>query len=165
MSAETVLAVEDLRLEDEAQIVAIDRILTGTDQSAWWHELLPRYVGSDSRRLGLAVRMQGQLVGYLLAEVRAFEFGSEPCGWIFTVGVHPDAGHEGVGSRLSKAACEHFQRLGIYIVRTMVRREDVPLLAFFRRNGFIGGPFQQLELRLPDQPDAEDPARPGRTES
>jgi hypothetical protein len=33
-------------------------------------------------------------------------------------------------------------------VRTMVRRNDVPLLAFFRANGFSGGAFVQLERPL-----------------
>jgi hypothetical protein len=28
----------------------------------------------------------------------------------------------------------------------MVRRNDVPVLTFFRTNGFAGGPYVQLEL-------------------
>jgi hypothetical protein len=30
----------------------------------------------------------------------------------------------------------------------MVRRNDVPVLSFFRANGFVGGEFVQLELDL-----------------
>jgi hypothetical protein len=33
----------------------------------------------------------------------------------------------------------------------MVRRTDVPVLAFFRRNGFVGGAFLQLELELEER--------------
>jgi hypothetical protein len=33
-------------------------------------------------------------------------------------------------------------------VRTMVRRADVPVLSFFRSNGFFAGSFVQLELDL-----------------
>ena len=28
----------------------------------------------------------------------------------------------------------------------MVRRNNVPVLTFFRTNGFVGGPYVQLEL-------------------
>jgi hypothetical protein len=38
--------------------------------------------------------------------------------------------------------------LGVHKVRTMVARNDVPVLAFFRASGFVGGPFVQLELHL-----------------
>jgi hypothetical protein len=37
---------------------------------------------------------------------------------------------------------------GITTIRTMVRRNDVPVLTFFRTNGFAGGPYVQLELTL-----------------
>jgi len=36
-------------------------------------------------------------------------------------------------------------------VRTMVRRNNVPVLTFFRTNGFAAGPYVQLELT----PDAD----------
>jgi hypothetical protein len=32
----------------------------------------------------------------------------------------------------------------------MVQRADVPVLSFFRANGFVGGSFVQMELDLPD---------------
>ena len=31
----------------------------------------------------------------------------------------------------------------------MMRRNDVPVLSFFRSQGFAGGPYVQLELELP----------------
>ena len=43
-----------------------------------------------------------------------------------------------------------FRALGVTQVRTMVRRNDVPVTAFFRSNGFVGGSFAQLELELGD---------------
>ena len=36
------------------------------------------------------------VLGYLFGEVRSFEFGSQPCGWIFAVGVDDDWRRRGV---------------------------------------------------------------------
>jgi len=80
--------------------------------------------------------------------VRAFEFGSEPCGWVFAVGVDPACARQGIASLLVAEACERFRSAGVATVRTMVRRDDIPVLSFFRRRGFEGGSFYQLELGL-----------------
>ena len=87
-------------------------------------------------------------MGYLLGEVRALEFGSEPCGWVFAVGVESGHLRTGVASRLLAEASRRFKVAGISRVRTMVRRNDVPMLAFFRSAGFVGGSFVQLETDL-----------------
>ena len=34
-------------------------------------------------------------------------------------------------------------------MRTMVRRDDVPLLALFRSMGFAAGPFSEMERAVP----------------
>ena len=112
-----------------------------------------RVVGADgvaaagSGRAG-ARPLQAGIVGYLLGEVRAFEFGSEPCGWVFAVGVDPAHAREGIASLLLGEACARFRSAGVETVRTMVRRDDIPVLSFFRRRGFVGGSFYQLEMSL-----------------
>jgi ribosomal protein S18 acetylase RimI-like enzyme len=92
-------------------------------------------------------------VGFVCGENRAFEFGSEPCGWIFAVAVHPSHTRQGIASSLVGEACRRLRAAGVSRVRTMVRRNDLPLLSFFRASGFEGGSFVQLELDL----DAEVP--------
>jgi ribosomal protein S18 acetylase RimI-like enzyme len=78
--------------------------------------------------------------------VRAFEFGSEPCGWILEVGVDPAQTRHGVASALLAEAVDRLRASGVSTIRTMVKRNDVPMLTFFRTNGFAGGPYVQLEL-------------------
>jgi ribosomal protein S18 acetylase RimI-like enzyme len=51
-----------------------------------------------------------------------------------------------VASALLAEACRAFRAAGVTRVRTMVRRNDVPVLAFFRSSGFSGGSYVQLEL-------------------
>ena len=52
----------------------------------------------------------------------------------------------GVASALLAEAVRRLRAAGVATVRTMVRRNNVPVLTFFRTNGFAGGPYVQLEL-------------------
>lgn len=144
--------VRDLETGDLESVVRIDGDRTGERKSDYWRGVFEDFLSGSRRRerIGLAVERDGAVDGYLFGEVRAFEFGSEVCGWVFSVGVAPDAGRGGVGSALLHEACRRFRALGVEQVRTMVRRNDVPVTAFFRSNGFVGGSFAQLELELGD---------------
>jgi len=144
------LAVRDLRSDDLDEVVRIDALHTGREKRDYWSATLRRFVDRTNRKqVGLAVEeTEGRLAGYLLGEVRAFEFGSEACGWVFAVGVEPDRLRGHVASRLLREACRRFRTAGIETVRTMVRRNDVPVLSFFRTAGFEGGTFVQLERNL-----------------
>jgi ribosomal protein S18 acetylase RimI-like enzyme len=142
--------VGPLTASDLAAVIRLDARLTGRRKAAYWKARFDEFVapGHVPGRVGLAARVGGRLCGYLLGEVRAFEFGSPTCGWIFAVGVDPDEAHHGLGSALVAEAGRQFRRAGVSTVRTMVGRTDVAMLAFFRSNGFVGGSFTQLELDL-----------------
>jgi GNAT superfamily N-acetyltransferase len=86
--------------------------------------------------------------GFIIGEVRAWEFGSPPCGWIFALGVDPDCRLQGIGTQLFNAICQCFREAGVDTVRTMLAVDDRLNLSFFRSQGLMGGPFIQLELPL-----------------
>jgi ribosomal protein S18 acetylase RimI-like enzyme len=140
--------VRPLDPADVLEVARIDAIHTGVRKVAYWKDVFRAFVGEgDARqRVGLAAEGPAGLCAYVLGEVRAFEFGSPPCGWIFAVGVDPQVSRRGIGSLLLRRACERFRELGVTKVRTMVRRNDVPVLAFFRTSGFAGGSYVQLEV-------------------
>lgn len=142
------LTIRPLRPDDWTAVVELDDLLTGTVKRAYWKRVLESYL-RDEGCIGLAAESDG-IEGYLFGELRAFEFGSEPCGWIFALGVQPGAARQGVASALLAEARRRFRALGVSRVRTMVRRTDVPMLALFRSHGFVGGPFVQLELDVAD---------------
>ena len=137
--------------DDLARVVEIDARHRGRAVPGYWRRVCDDFLVRDRTRLRVALGAEvgGRLVGYLLGEVRAFEFGSEPCGWIFAIGVDPAHAREGIASGLLAEACTRFRAGGIGRVRTMVRRADVPVLSFFRAHGFAAGEFAQLETELP----------------
>ena len=151
-STETVSQVRDLREDDLADVIRIDALQTGERKPDYWESVFAEFLvrGGNRLRVGLAVQVDARMAGYLLGEVRAFEFGSEACGWIFAVGVDPDQLRTGVGSQLLQEGCRRFAGAGVDRVRTMVRRNNVPVLSFFRANRFVAGSFVQLELDLED---------------
>ena len=147
--------VRPLAPADYKAVVRLDALHTGRRKPKYWQDVFEAQLGGDRRagRVGLAAEEGGDLVGYLLGEVRAFEFGSEPCGWVFAVGVDPERQHQGIATCLLAEACRIFRAAGVVRVRTMVRRSDVPVMAFFRANRFVGGSFVQLELDLAEVAD------------
>lgn len=142
--------ISPLRPADLPAVIQLDARLTGQRKTTYWKSVFGEFVGRgrSAARVGIAAREGARLTGYLLGEVRAFEFGSAPCGWIFAVGVDPAEAHHGIGSGLVAEARRRFARAGVSTVRTMVRRNDISMLAFFRSNGFVGGSFTQLEQGL-----------------
>jgi len=140
--------IRPLARRDLTDVVRIDAIHTGAEQRPYWSRLFRDFLAPapERHRVALAADVDGELAGFLFADVRAFEFGSEPCGWILEVGVDPDVVRRGIASSLLAEAVDRLRRLGVTTVRTMVRRNNVPVLTFFRTNGFAGGPYVQLEL-------------------
>jgi ribosomal protein S18 acetylase RimI-like enzyme len=142
--------VRELRDGDLDAVVRLDTAHTGEAKPHYWRSVFRDFFNRDHRhpRVGFAAEQDGRLVGYLLGEVRAFEFGSEACGWIFSVGVETGHLRRQIASRLLAAAVRTFNETGITRIRTMVLRDNIPVLSFFRSNGFVGGSFVQLELEL-----------------
>lgn len=147
-AARATARIRRLTTADLPRVASIDAHHTGARKTAYWKRVFRDFLAAPRRRVrvALAAELDGVLVGYLLGEVRAFEFGSEPCGWIFAVGVDPARLRAGVGSALLARACRAFRAARVGTLRTMVRRNDVPVLAFFRSSGFAGGSYVQLEL-------------------
>lgn len=132
---------------DAHGVTGIDERNTGLAKPGYWHETFDRF-GDQARRFFLVAERDGSVQGYIVGEVRAWEFGSPPCGWVFALGVDPDTRLEGLGTRLFKSICECFGDSGVDKVRTMLAVDDGLNMSFFRSQGMRGGPFIQLEMDL-----------------
>ncbi len=141
-----------VRLGDEQdipEIADIDAEVSGVYKRHYWDELLlnPQ---TDEPRIALVAEREGHLLGFIVGVVRAWEFGSEPCGWVFAVSVRPAEREYGVASALLRALSASFRRLGVRKIRTMVLRSDHLIMSFFRSQGMMAGPFLELEQDLPE---------------
>jgi GNAT superfamily N-acetyltransferase len=136
------------RKGDLAQVVDIDARITGLRKARYWSGILRRYGGRHAQRYFLVAEADGRVHGYVVGEVRDWEFGSPPCGWVFGLGVRPDARLRGTGTRLLERICAAFRARGVDKVRTLLARDDSLVLAFFRSQGMMAAPFIALERDL-----------------
>jgi GNAT superfamily N-acetyltransferase len=126
----------------------MDTETTGVDKSGYWKDRFAWYSGGHKDRFFLMAEKGDTPVGFVVGEVRAWEFGSPPSGWIFAMNVRPSARLHGLGTVLFEAICARFRKAGVQHVRTMLARDDQLLMSFFRSQGMMAGPFIELEKRL-----------------
>lgn len=140
--------------EDLELVVELDARVTTLAKPEYWQDIFERY---GSRRLDqrffLVADHAGDveprsILGLIIGEVRVWEFGSEPCGWVFAVSVDPEHRQKRIGETLFRALCREFENAGITKIRTMVRRDNPLHMSFFRGEGMAAGPYIQLELSL-----------------
>jgi ribosomal protein S18 acetylase RimI-like enzyme len=138
------------RQADLGAIVALDARITGTEKAAYWAEILERFTAGSqrSKRYFLVARSGQRLQGFIVGEIRAWEFGSPPCGWVLALSVAPEQRERGIGSLLFDALCAAMKKDGVATIRTMVLSNDKINLSFFRGEGLAAGPYIELERRL-----------------
>lgn len=81
------------------------------------------------RTVCLKAIADGRVAGFVAGESHK----REGCGWIITIGVHPDAQGRGIGTALLRAA---EQGLGASCIRLTVRRSNARAIALYERCGY-----------------------------
>lgn len=143
------LVIRPVRRSDLDAVIAIDATVTGLEKRKYWASVYRRYgAGERSERHFLVALADRRVVGFVIGEVRDWEFGSPPCGWVFAIDVHPQARLGGIGTRLLEAISAGFRRAGVRKLRTMLARDNTLILSFFRSQGLMAGPLISLEMDL-----------------
>jgi ribosomal protein S18 acetylase RimI-like enzyme len=143
------VAVRPAEPADLPAISALDARLTGQAKAVYWQQMLDRYAGGPPHRHFLVAETEkGHLAGFIAGEVRAWEFGQPPAGWVFAIQVDPKLRLKGTGSALFEALVARFKAQGVARVRTLVDRKDHLILSFFRAQGMTAGPSLQLDKAL-----------------
>ncbi|RPH65623.1 MAG: GNAT family N-acetyltransferase [Burkholderiales bacterium] len=143
------VVVRPVRRADLDQVIEIDASVTGVEKRSYWLSILRRY-GDVERpeRQFLVAETNGRVVGFVIGEVRDWEFGAPPCGWVFAIDVAPEFRLGGIATRLLRALCVAFRRSGVRKLRTILARDNTLILSFFRSQGMMTGPFMPLEMDL-----------------
>ena len=143
------VAIRPAEPADLPAISALDARLTGEAKAPYWQRMLESYGGGPpDRHFLVAETARGALAGFIVGEVRAWEFGQPPAGWVFAIQVDPKLRLKGTGTALFEALCARFKERGVARVRTLVDRKDNLILSFFRAQGMIAGPSLQLDKDL-----------------
>lgn len=148
------LRIRRVRATDIPLVVALDKRVTAIAKARYWQGIFERYGRHRLKERFFLVaeplegKLEARIFGFIIGELRAWEFGSGPCGWIFALSVEPGARLRGTGEALFNAICAEFRKAGVTTVRTMVRRDSTLPMLFFRGEGMMAGPYIQLEKEL-----------------
>ncbi len=147
------MRVRRVRASDMANVIALDAHVTKLPKPDYWTDVFKRYGKQRlNERFFLVAetrdKANARLLGFIIGEVRAWEFGSTPCGWVFALSVDPDARLHGTGRALLDAISAEFKQAGVGKMRTMVERNTMLQMLFFRSEGMMAGPYIQLEKDL-----------------
>jgi GNAT superfamily N-acetyltransferase len=152
--ANPAVRVRRVRAADIAHVIALDARVTRMAKAEYWNDIFSRYGRQRSHERFFLIaensadRSASDFLGFIIGEIRAWEFGSSPCGWVFALSVEPKMRLHGIGSALLEAIAAEFKKAGVSKMRTMVARDGHLPLLFFRSEGMIAGPYTQLEKDL-----------------
>jgi ribosomal protein S18 acetylase RimI-like enzyme len=143
--------VRAVRRSDLDQVVALDATVTGIEKRAYWERVYRRYgtAARGEQRWFFVAVAGSEVVGFVIGEVRDWEFGSPPCGWLFAMSVDPRVRQAGIATRLLTALCDGLRSAGVLQLRTLLAADNTLILSFFRSQGMMAAPMIPLEMDVP----------------
>lgn len=148
MNESNTVAIRPLNELDLDAVVAIDEKISGRYRPEVWERRVGYYMRRDPDA-SVVAEQDGEVIGFMLGEVRSGEFGlEEPTGWIEVLGVDPERRGRAVGRRMAEAMLEHFRERGAVLVRTLVDAEMAEIGAFFTSLGFEPASLEPYVKRL-----------------
>ncbi len=138
------ITVRRMRTQDADAVLRINERITGRPYEAQWAS---KIIDDITRNpLGCLVAEDGgEIVGFILGDIRGWEFAIPKSGWIEIVGVDPRFQGKGVARSLIETLHAYFRNNNVSRVMTMVNWNDGGLVGFFRALGFERSEFIILE--------------------
>ena len=162
-AAPPALRIRTVKAADLPAVVALDATVTGLHKAAYWQRVYRRYgLRGQGQRHFLVATLDERVCGFVIGEVRDWEFGAPPCGWLFAIDVVPGARQQGVGGRLLAELARRFRREGVDTLRTMTATGNSLIQSFFRSQGMRAGHLLPLEMDIGERPDAAAALAPAR---
>jgi len=143
--------VRPLNELDIEGVIKIDERITGRYRPEFWEERVGYYLRRDPDASQVA-EMDGKVIGFMLGDIRAGEFGlEEPGGWIERFGVDPDHRGRDLGTKLFAAITAHFKAAGAGTIRTLVDTNEAGVAGFLNALGFKPSKLQALEIEISEE--------------
>ena len=146
--ARDVADIRAMQATELADVVRIDRAITGSERDDYMRRKLAEAMLDSAVRVSLTARVDGTIVGFVMARVDLGDFGrTEPGAVLDTIGVHPEFAHRRIGHALLSQLFLNLGALCVERVETMVAPRDLALLGFLYDAGFA--PSQRIAFIRP----------------
>lgn len=133
-----------LTAKDIPQIIAIHGAITKKQAHRRWVRQMVKDHLRKEEGIGFVAEKEGQVVGFIIGEMKGEGFGLEKSGWLEVVMVHPRHMGMGIGYTMARKLFDYFRRKGIHDVHTSVLWDAVDMLSFFKSLGFERSTFINL---------------------
>lgn len=137
------IVIRKITARDFPQIFSIHEAITKKKVSRKWAQMVKVQLRKQGR-IGFVAVKEGQVLGFIIGEVKGEGFGLEKSGWIEVVMVHPRQMGTGIGHGMAQKLLGYFRRRGIRDVYTSVQWDAVDMLSFFKSLGFDRSTFINL---------------------
>lgn len=141
------IKIRKIKAEDLPHIVTIQESILQKKVSKKWIQMVENHLKKEGAS-GFVALKDGQVVGFIIGQIKGEGFGLAESGWIEVVGVHPRQMGEGIGRALAEKLFQFFKREGIRDIHTTVRWDAGDMLSFFKAIGFDRSPFINLRKHL-----------------
>jgi ribosomal protein S18 acetylase RimI-like enzyme len=132
-----------LGMDDLDDILRIQQRIVGEQQSenseklASLKDTTVYHLQHGDPLMNLGAEIDGKLVGFVIAEIRRWEFGrSEMTGGVLILGVDHEYQGMGVGRKLGTTLLDHFRKKNVRKIQTLVEWHDGELISYFKSLGF-----------------------------
>jgi flavin-dependent dehydrogenase/ribosomal protein S18 acetylase RimI-like enzyme len=139
----TDISIRKMTVRDIDEVLRIDEKITGKPHAAYYESKADAYI-KRAPEYCLVAEHHDRVVGFVLGDVRGWEFAAELSGWMEVIGVDPDYHGQGVSRALMNELFARFKRAGVSVVNTMINWNDGDLIDYFRANGFERGEYVNL---------------------
>jgi ribosomal protein S18 acetylase RimI-like enzyme len=138
------IKLRKLTAKDIPQIIGIHGVITKKRAQGRWVRQMVRDHLRKQEGVGFVAEKEGQVVGFIIGEIKGEGFGLEKSGWLEVVMVHPRHRGTGIGYAMAYKLFDYFRRRGIRDVHTSVLWDAVDMLSFFKSLGFDRSTFINL---------------------
>ena len=138
------IRLRKLTARDIPQIITIYGAITKKKVYRRWVQQMVKDHLRRPEGVGFVAEKEGQVVGFIIGEMKGEGFGLEKSGWLEVVMVHPRHMGTGIGYAMARKLFDYFRRKGIRDVYTSVLWDAVDMVSFFKSLGFDRSPFINL---------------------
>ncbi len=143
------ISIRNAIISDLEAVISLDQLGPKEQKPDYWSSVFNHFVNSPEKdRQFLVAESNNKVIGFIIGEVRAWEFGSPPCGWVFALAVSQNFRAMGIGQLMFEEISRRLKEMGVTTIRTMADRDNKLLLSFFRGMGLRAGRYIELEMEL-----------------
>jgi flavin-dependent dehydrogenase/ribosomal protein S18 acetylase RimI-like enzyme len=144
------IVVRNMTVRDIDEVLRIDEKITGHPHAAYYETKAASYI-SRGPDYCLVAEHRSRVVGFVMGDVRGWEFAAELSGWLEVIGVDPDYHGQGVSRALMNELSARFKKARVKVINTMVNWNDGDLIDYFSANGFERGEYVNLVKRFGEE--------------